>query len=1383
MSKPIMSSKKTSALPPIRAAAASAVYRQSGLLLLLLAAACTKAPPPAPTVAWLQPSRPGVNILRAGQSSAALRAQRLEENTAVRTAQNVRASLFLDSGAWVLLDENTELVVSEKGVNLTTGRLWMDARGSDEVQVLAGANVKLMAQNAGLSVSLAQSNDAQIYCAAGQVTWKVDSQGGRLESGLSLLYKNGAAKETAQALWDDWTYGLAQPGPLRPLEPAGVGQLTARPAGALGIARTPLIVRQHDVRVRIALDLAITEVEQTFFNPRSETLEGLYAVRLPESAILQEFAVGNEDAAPEIAQVVASARPGVSAAFEQFGAQLEWAGQGRYRGVISGIAPGKTKVVRLRYVEWLPRYPHSGAQAGGSRRTYIYPMGQSAAAQAGGAPNLGEFSLEVDVSAAQASGLSAGLSARNQGSRVVLRKSDFRPHADFVLDLFENAPSGGQAGKTQHLDAYSSRAADGTRYLHMQPVLLPGAPPEHLDLVLVVDVSAATGEARLDLARATVQGILAQLRPQDKVAVVAASTSAPTLGREAMGAASKERVDELNAALSKQTPAGASNLEAALLRAVELLPRGQGTVIYLGDGRPTLGALLPGELRDRLLRMGPLPRFYGVAVGSDANVELLHAICEAGIEHSVLRIEDRPEAARAALHLIERASQPGLFEVQAALGEEADVVYPETAMAVQGGEALPIIARLRRDRPGTPRTLTMTGLRDGQPFRQTYDLVVHETDELGDLARRWALSRLHRLLERGAGREAVLDIGGRFGVITPFTAMIISGNNGEGYRQIVGDSESGIFIPPALRDQAPSDTPMALEGGVSTQSVRVVSLDNLYLQALQEREAGARLCYERRAAGHPELSGRVTLRVKIALDGTLRDAKVVSSTLRARDVEACIERAVLGQKLPSAPDGKPHEVIYALQLNQPEHDDETRGCSSASRAYLSTRRALWRERLSRNSGVEGAMNVWREAEARCELRSWLDRHALLDLMRPAVGRTAEQVDLYHRFDTHAQQSEIQAYLRREILRAVRTEPDIRAAQLGLLLDGGVDQQLLGQELGKAKTVEQRIAVVRQFLALSPMSLALKLQLLALLEEAGQKQEARRLVESMRSDPGADAAVRQAVGEFLMRSGDGADGARAFSEIVEFAPFDPWGRRRLGDLYRANSFFEAAYREYQLLGWLLPQDDSVLLLLANAAAGMGRSDEALRLCSRIAEAVGAKSGDRGAAAWARALYAVLYGRLFLQTKDAKLLEKLTQRGHSDGIGGYAGPLLFAVTWPHPDANIELYLAPPGSEPVPIKKPAKGAKPAVANPDGERATTQAGIIGLEAQRYDRFAAGNWRLTVRKTGRTTGPMDAELLILQDAGGAKPLIRRQSVRFSGTPETRTYAFGNGEVSDTTSR
>src|SRR5207237_521350 len=126
-------------------------------------------------------------------------------------------------------------------------------------------------------------------------------------------------------------------------------------------------------------------------------------------------------------------------------------------------------------------------------------------------------------------------------SRVVLRKSDFRPHADFVLDLFDPLAKGKKASEVA---AYESHDSDGTRYLLLEPALLPGPVPEHLDVVLIVDVSAATDVARLDLSRAAAQAFLSQLRPVDRVAVLAASTSAATLGREAMAAASKERLDE-----------------------------------------------------------------------------------------------------------------------------------------------------------------------------------------------------------------------------------------------------------------------------------------------------------------------------------------------------------------------------------------------------------------------------------------------------------------------------------------------------------------------------------------------------------------------------------------------------------------------------------------------------------------------------------------------------------------------------------------------------------------------------------------------------------------------------------------------------------------------
>ena len=138
----------------------SSLKSRSALFLTLLTAgsalvsACTKAPPPAPTAAWVQPGRPGVTVQRAGQTLPVAGALRIEEDSLVATPAGVRSSLFLGRGAWVLLDEKTTVLVGEKRLEVRAGRAWIDARGGDEIEIVAGeGKVSLSAKGAGLSVS------------------------------------------------------------------------------------------------------------------------------------------------------------------------------------------------------------------------------------------------------------------------------------------------------------------------------------------------------------------------------------------------------------------------------------------------------------------------------------------------------------------------------------------------------------------------------------------------------------------------------------------------------------------------------------------------------------------------------------------------------------------------------------------------------------------------------------------------------------------------------------------------------------------------------------------------------------------------------------------------------------------------------------------------------------------------------------------------------------------------------------------------------------------------------------------------------------------------------------------------------------------------------
>ena len=266
-----------------------------------------------------------------------------------------------------------------------------------------------------------------------------------------------------------------------------------------GQARVPLLVRRHDVKTIIDRDLAITDVEQVFFNPRSEELRGIYTLRLPRGAMVAGFEVRDENESSflwntEIGRYIQRAVPPQTNGQSLAGIALEWAGPDRYRAAVGNLQAGKTKIVHVRYTEWLSR--HDG------RRTFVYPMG------GGQAPLLGEFSLEVDTRNANAGALEAGMGARIEGGKVVLRKSDFRPHADFALDLLDAKEP------AKVVPAFRVSATDGVgRGYLVIPLALPlPPPPAAVDLVLLVDASAATDPGRLDLARAVVDAILRQLQ-------------------------------------------------------------------------------------------------------------------------------------------------------------------------------------------------------------------------------------------------------------------------------------------------------------------------------------------------------------------------------------------------------------------------------------------------------------------------------------------------------------------------------------------------------------------------------------------------------------------------------------------------------------------------------------------------------------------------------------------------------------------------------------------------------------------------------------------------------------------------------------------------------
>jgi len=374
-------------------------------------------------------------------------------------------------------------------------------------------------------------------------------------------------------------------------------------------------------------------------------------------------------------------------------------------------------------------------------------------------------------------------------------------------------------------------------------------------------------------------------------------------------------------------------------------------------------------------------------------------------------------------------------------------------------------------------------------------------------------------------------------------------------------------------------------------------------------------------------------------------------------------------------------------------------CGGAAAVPFEERIALWRERLGAVTGNPGAVaGVYRRSLAACEAPTWRERARLLSMLLDAMPGMPGKVALWRVMFRDLGAADA---LYRGILARARTPAELRQLHDALGLKS-IDPGVLARILKEAKTPGARVTKLRALVAQWPDDFTLALTLLDALEDAGDDfaAGARQLARALRARPDADARVRTAVGELYLRlAGRAPDAAeraleesearRAFGEIVEFAPDDPVARRRLGDLLRAHGWYAEAARQYETLARLAPDDTSVPLLLAAAAEGTGKLEEAVRWTEK-GGAAGDPSAAQGTARAARAFAAtwLAWGRLDAlaaghAAEAATLAARLSRVRSAEGGGDAHGRARVTLTWAHPELYPTLWTSALGA-PMPASE---------------------------------------------------------------------------------------------------
>jgi Ca-activated chloride channel family protein len=533
----------------------------------------------------------------------------------------------------------------------------------------------------------------------------------------------------------------------------------------------PLEVTSHHVEVKIDSQVAVTSIDQEFYNPNDQRLEGTYMFPVPKGAHIDKFSmeIGGK-------MVDAELLPAEKARqiYEEIvrkmrdPALLEYAGRDLFKVRIFPIEPRSRKPIKISYTELL--------RSDAGTVTYSYPL----STEKFSAQPIKSLSVKVEVKTEQplASIYSPSHKVeikRDGANRAVIgyESKDEKPETDFQLVYNSEARDVGLS-----LITHKPAGEDGYFLLLAAPTTAKETKPAPKDVVFVVDTSGSMAGAKLQQAKKALEFCVENLNNEDRFEIVRFSTEAEPLFGKLVDADSEHRKRASNFITDLKPIGGtaiADALQSALKARTEKTER-PFLIIFLTDGLPTVGTRNPDEIVAEVKKAGNA-RIFSFGIGSDVNTQLLDQIAEGtrAFSQYVLANEDLEIKVS---NFYTRIKEPALTNVRLEFGGgvRTSKLYPTQLPDLFKGDQLVVTGRYTGSGEVEAR---LTGIANGR--EQTFTYKVKFNDSSNDyVARLWATRRVGFLLdeirihgETNELRDEATDLARRYGIVTPYTAYLV----------------------------------------------------------------------------------------------------------------------------------------------------------------------------------------------------------------------------------------------------------------------------------------------------------------------------------------------------------------------------------------------------------------------------------------------------------------------------------------------------------------------------------------------------------------------------------------------------------------------------------
>jgi Ca-activated chloride channel family protein len=547
-------------------------------------------------------------------------------------------------------------------------------------------------------------------------------------------------------------------------------------------AFAPLEVTYHNVTVSIDDRIATTAVDQEFYNPNGQTLEGTYIFPLPDGATIDRFAMDIDGKMIEAELLSADKARSIYEEIvrkQRDPALLEYVGRGAFKVRIFPIQANSRKHIKLQYTQLIT------ADSGLSE--YVYPLNTEKFSSR----PLNSVSVKVELKTStpikNVYCPSHSVEIRRDGaSRAIVgyEEHNARPDTDFKLIWSQDKDPVGLS-----LLSWQTGADAGYFLLMASPGMdVDRAKIQPKDVCFVLDTSGSMSGAKIEQAKKALQFCVNNLNLEDRFEILRFSTETENLFGT-MKPATPENIGKAMAFVKDLKAIGGTAIEDALSKANQLFTtrdqsgRGAdqrpGVIIFLTDGQPTVGETNEDNLVASVGRQSTPVRIFSFGIGTDVNTHLLDRIAQKtnAFSQYVLPEEDIEIKVSS---FYTKIKEPVLSNI--ALEFTGDVrvsqLYPHELPDLFKGETLTIFGRYTGSGPSAVK---LTGMLNGERRAFTTDVkFVKEDVTRGFIPRLWATRRVGWLLdeirlhgESPELRDEIVRLAREHGIVTPYTSYLI----------------------------------------------------------------------------------------------------------------------------------------------------------------------------------------------------------------------------------------------------------------------------------------------------------------------------------------------------------------------------------------------------------------------------------------------------------------------------------------------------------------------------------------------------------------------------------------------------------------------------------